>query len=91
MEFLAVVDKQTEKFNIEYFWSVKGSKIISGQGSKKILVGSTTIDAVYATVEIKGLPEKCPKFASESYMHENNSPIKRDEFSVFGRSGQKRG
>lgn len=89
MEFLVVVDKQAEKYNIEYLWSVSSGKIVSGQGSKMITVISNKIDYLTAAVEIKGLPETCPKSASESYIHETFSPIKVDEFDNFGGSGTK--
>lgn len=63
--YMVQVDTDGKALPLEYLWSVSAGEITSGQGtdtiSLKVPGGSIT-----ATVEIRGLPEGCPKVASET-------------------------
>jgi hypothetical protein len=65
------INKEIEKYKIEYFWTVSGGKITRGQGTPEIEVatGSDDDDSnIAATVKLKGLPENCPDSGSESFV-----------------------
>jgi len=51
---------------VTYLWGVSSGTIIGGQGTTAIRVGNWTAENLTATLQIKGLPENCPNFASES-------------------------
>ena len=51
----------------EYIWSVSSGEIVSGQGTKSILVKTPENHAgMTATVQVKGTPVGCANLASES-------------------------
>jgi len=78
VSFIAEVGKETEKFNIEYIWTVKGGKILEGQGTKSIkALMDECGDTLTATLEIKGLPQTCPFTASETYAISHNCELMR--------------
>ncbi|CAF4012357.1 unnamed protein product [Rotaria sp. Silwood1] len=52
--------------NINYFWKINTGKIIDGQGTPVLEMTGDPGSTVIATVEIKGLSESCPKFASNA-------------------------
>jgi hypothetical protein len=64
--FTADVDKKGKKLKIEYIWTVRGGKIIEGQGMETIAVKVSGENALSATVEIKGFPEGCSNSATET-------------------------
>lgn len=92
MRFIVEVGKEAQKYDVKYFWSVSAGKIVSGQESKILTVINETGDVLTATIEIKGLPEKCPNTLSETGSIADAHPIYpilSDEFDNFGRSGTK--
>lgn len=70
--FLVVVSKDSKdplnlykgEKELEYFWTVKNGKIISGQGTVNINVQFNSDLSMIAAVEVKGLPENCFNTAS---------------------------
>ncbi len=64
--FTADVDKKGKELKIEYIWTVRGAKIIKGQGTNTIEVKVLEDGYLTATVEVKGFPEECPNSASEA-------------------------
>lgn len=65
VNFSAKVDGEIRNLELKYFWSVDKGKIIDGQGTTIVTIGEVPLDSTLtATVEIKGLPEDCPKIAS---------------------------
>jgi hypothetical protein len=56
------------KTDVTYNWTISAGTIISGQGTARILVNTKEASGMFitATVEIKGLPAKCPNVASAS-------------------------
>lgn len=54
-----------KKYDVTFHWSVSSGEIVSGQGTTSVLVKAPSFNSLTATVEIKGLPEGCPKLASE--------------------------
>jgi hypothetical protein len=88
IKFSGDIGKEVEKYNVQYFWSISSGKLISGQGSKTIIVLEEQGKNVTVLLEVKGLPEKCYFTASETAIpHDPPSPILIDEFDSFGRSG----
>src|SRR5687768_16982282 len=65
--FIVVVSKDSKnplnlykgEKELEYFWTLKNGKIISGQGTVSIIVQFNSDANMTATVEVKGLPENC--------------------------------
>lgn len=68
VEFTANLVGEVDKYKISYVWSVDSGKIISGQGTPRIIVSTEGLSdtTVNATVEIIGLPEECPNSASDA-------------------------
>jgi hypothetical protein len=56
------------KVNVTYNWSVSAGKIVSGQGMARIYVDTKDASGSFitATVQLRGLPEKCSTTASAS-------------------------
>lgn len=85
----SVTVKPTES-KLTYKWSVSSGVIISGQGTPSIQVrfDEAHEPSPTATVEIGGLPEECPKTASESTSIDRPpQPTKLDTFSLSLNSG----
>jgi hypothetical protein len=62
------INKEIEKYKIEYLWTVSGVKITRGQGTPEIEVATDSVDEssnITITVKLKGLPENCPDSGSE--------------------------
>ena len=69
---------------IIYNWTLKGGKIINGQGTQTITVEmpARSFESLTATVEVKGLPEGCANIASETTSGDPPpEAAKIDEFS----------
>ena len=68
MGFAVSVENKPEDLKLEYEWEVSAGKIMSGQGTPTIEVDTKDLSDinVTASVEIKGLPENCPKTFSET-------------------------
>ncbi|MGB7209405.1 MAG: hypothetical protein WBD27_12140 [Pyrinomonadaceae bacterium] len=82
--FSAKIDGEVPK-NISYRWSVSKGEVIEGQGSLSIKVRAEwkTEITLTATLEVVGLPEGCPKAASETAgMTIDMGPLLVDEFSL---------
>lgn len=81
--FTGHIDKDFDVSNNEYFWTVEGGKILDGQGTKSI---SALMDEcghiMKATLEIKGLPQSCPKTASETYFVSHNCEL-MNNFQIY--------
>jgi hypothetical protein len=85
----SVTVKPTES-KLTYKWSVSSGVIISGQGTPSIQVrfDEAHEPSPTATVEIGGLPEECPRTASESTSIDRPpQPTKLDTFSLSLNSG----
>lgn len=56
------------KTDVTYNWTISAGVIISGQGTARILVNTKEASGMFitATVELAGLPAKCPNVASAS-------------------------
>lgn len=62
------INREIEKYEPEYFWTVSSGKITRGQGTPEIEVATGLEDAgsnINVTVKLKGLPENCPDSGSE--------------------------
>lgn len=70
--FTAEIDKEIDKYNVEYQWKVEDGKIIEGQGTKilKVLYYEKYSEVnTPVRLEIKGLPENCENtFSTRFYM-----------------------
>jgi hypothetical protein len=64
--FTVNIDEKARDLKLEYVWSVDKGEIISGQEAQTITVKLGADLTIYATVEIKGLPEGCPNIFSET-------------------------
>lgn len=82
--FTADVDTKGQNFPLEYIWSLNAGEILSGQNTNSITVKFTDVGSnLTATLEIKGVPEGCPIFDSETIIYcVGPSPILVDEFSI---------
>lgn len=62
------INKEIEKYKIEYLWTVSGGKIVRGQSTPEVEVATDLEDKspnIEVTVKLKGLPENCPDSGSE--------------------------
>jgi hypothetical protein len=67
-EFLVVIKGFSDPLKLEYRWTVKGARLLSGQGSTKIrMTPNAWLQPVEATVTVFGLPEICANTGSERY------------------------
>ncbi len=85
VNFTANVGGETGNLELKYFWSVDKGKIIEGQGTTVVTIGEIPLDSTLtATVEIKGLPENCPKIASETMLtpHGPTRPIEIEQLKT---------
>jgi hypothetical protein len=91
MFYTAEIGKEIEQYSVEYVWSTSIGKIMSGQGSKAIIVITDDVSDVVVTLEVKGLPANCPKTSSErgTIPAEPLAPVLLNEFDTFGLSGTK--
>jgi hypothetical protein len=88
--FTVDVDKKGKELKIEYVWTVRGGKIIEGQGTQTIAVKVLEEHNLSAEIEIKGFPEGCPNTASEM-MEWLAGPeaVKIGDFSNFNTPAEK--
>lgn len=80
------INKELEKYKIEYLWTASGGKITRGQGTPEIEVTPVPGDEganITVTVKLNGLPKNCPDSGSESIVvaPPNIDPI----FDSFGK------
>lgn len=67
IEFTADIRGAVESSGVSYVWSVSADKSFSGQGTNSILIEFPDgFWGLTATVEVIGLPQGCPKRASET-------------------------
>lgn len=68
VKFTASISAEAPK-NIRLKWNVTKGRIISGQGTKEILVDQKGAEgaSIRATLEISGLPEHCTSAVSDDY------------------------
>ena len=60
------LSEEAGKFDIKYFWTVKGGQILEGQGTSVIkATWQNFTNSFLSTVKIEGLPENCENTASE--------------------------
>jgi hypothetical protein len=90
IKFVADIGKGVEKYDVQYFREISSGKLVSGQGTKTIVVLEEQGENVTAALEVKGLPRKCLFTAYEtSIPHDPPYPILTDKFDSFGGSGTK--
>jgi hypothetical protein len=79
--YTASLSEQVEPFKVQYNWTVQHGKIVSGQGTStaKFKIDSTSLNV---SVQITGLPEKCPNTASESFVIDFAQQRQFAEFSI---------
>ncbi len=87
--YTATVDTKEKKLDLKYFWTAAAGNIVSGQGRASIEVNQPELGNI-VTVEITGLPNRCPDTASESYVIDlPPQPVKLAQFSVAMFAGDK--
>jgi hypothetical protein len=67
--YTANLSEEAKKFNLQYQWAVSGGEIIEGQGTLVVRIlrkPENAGESLTLTIEIIGLPEKCPNTSSES-------------------------
>ena len=83
--FQLITDKNFEKYNVKYFWTVSSGKIVSGQGTKTLTILSNSINtpmAIEANITISGLPEGCSNSSlAFAAVYEELRPEKIDEYA----------
>jgi hypothetical protein len=86
--YSAAVSSQNT-YPIEYVWSIHGGRIKDGQGTGSVRV-IRQADTLTVTVEVKGLPERCPTSVSETAIYDAApDPIKIYELepnAIFDRA-----
>jgi hypothetical protein len=82
VSYIAHIDEKGKDLKLEYVWSIKGGKILEGQGTTSIKVEFPYNGKLNVTVEVKGFPMECPNTYSES-IGWNRAPeaVKVDGFS----------
>jgi hypothetical protein len=64
--FTVAVSNFNKDSKLSYTWTVSAGTVLSGQGTPSITVDTTGLDnqTATATVEVKGLPDSCPRSSS---------------------------
>lgn len=81
--YVVKIERKGKELKLEYIWSVNAGEILEGQGTESLVVKQP--DAILiVTVEIKGLPEGCESFSSETscYLRPSEAEMIIDEFSI---------
>jgi hypothetical protein len=85
--FTVAVSNFNRDSKLSYTWTVSAGAILSGQGTPAISVDTTGLgnQTLTATVEVKGLPDSCPK--SSSCTTAVPARIIEDRFDEYGNIG----